>query len=228
MKNKQYNLNPYTLLRKLYNNNTEGFSEEEISEAEKRLNIKLPKLLREYYLYYGKLSINNSLHRIFSPDELDFSHNYLMEEVKDNEIETTMKDLEQTKNYLLFWIENQGCWYQGIDIEDIKDDNPRIYITTNDDLFEWAPYSNSFYSHILSMIDEQLQDSDLEYKDVSKEEIPLILKQNEIDIKKLIPAINPHGSVHVVTCWYAEKKKLFYFIREKEELESLRIISAQN
>lgn len=228
MENKQYNLNPYTLLSKLYNNNIEGFSEEEISKAEKRLNIKLPKLLRDYYLYYGKLNINSSLHRIFSPDELDFSYSYLMKEVEDNEIETTMEDLEQTKNYLLFWVENQGCWYQGIDIEDIEDDNPKVYITTNDDLFEWALCSNSFYSHILSMIDEQLQDSDLEYKDVSKEDIPLILKQNEIDTKKLISTINHHNSVHVVTCWDAEKKRLFYFIREKEELESLRIISAQN
>ncbi len=60
------------------------------------------------------------------------------------------------------------------------------------------------------MIDEQLQDSDLEYKDVSKEDIPLILKQNEIDTKKLISTINHYNSVHVVTCWDAEKKRLFY------------------
>lgn len=228
MENKQYNLNPYTLLSKLYNNNIEGFSKKEISKAEKRLNIKLPKLLREYYLSYGKLSINNSLHKIFSPNELDFSYNYLMEEVEYDDMETTMEDLKQTKNYLLFWVENQGCWFQGIDIEDIKEDTPKVYITTNDDLFEWGLCSNSFYSHILVMIDEQLSNSDFEYEDVSKEEIPLILKQNEIDIEKLIPAINPYDSVHIVTCWDEEKKKLFYFIREEKELKSLRIISAQN
>ncbi|WPC40100.1 SMI1/KNR4 family protein [Clostridium sp. JS66] len=228
MESKQYNLKPYELLNKLYNNNIEGFSEEEISEAEKRLNIKLPKLLREYYLHYGKLSINTCLHRIFSPEELDFSYNYLMEEVEDEDEETTLEDLKKTKNYLLFWIENQGCWYQGIDVEDIKNDNPKVHITTNDDLFEWDICSNSFYSHILSMIYEQLSASDLEYEDVPKEDIRAVLKQNEIDIKKLIPAVNPYDCVHVVTCWDEYKKKLFYFTREKEELESLNIISAED
>lgn len=228
MKNKQYNLNPFILLSKLYNNDIKGFSEEEISEVEKRLKIKLPKLLREYYLYYGKLSINNSLHRIFLPDELDFSYNYLMKEIEDDEEETTMEDLEKTKNYLLFCVENQGCWYQGIDVENIKDDNPKVYITTNDDLLEWDIYSNSFYSHILWLIYEQLDDSNFEYKDISKEEISLVLEKNEIDKKKLIPAINLYDSVHVVTCWDEEKKTLFYFIREKEELKDLRIILAQN
>lgn len=40
--------------------------------------------------------------------------------------------------------------------------------------------------------------------------------------------LNPYDYVHVVTYWEEDKKKLFYFTREKGELESLNIISAKN
>ena len=46
MENKKYNLSSYEILEKLYNNKSEGYSEEELKETEKRLNIKLPKYLK--------------------------------------------------------------------------------------------------------------------------------------------------------------------------------------
>lgn len=224
MENKKYNLSSYEILEKLYNNKSEGYSEEELKETEKRLNIKLPKYLRDYYLKYGKLDINTALHELFSPEDIDFSYNYLIEEDEDLS-EEELK--EETDNYLLFWVENQGVWYQGIKAEDLKNDDPKIYITTNDDLYEWDECSKSFDLHILFMIYEQLMDSDFEYKEVKDDDLLQIIEEKNIDKEKLIS-----GSVNcfigqVATYLDNENKELYYLIIENDSLKSGFIIEAK-
>ena len=225
MENKKYNLNSGEVLEKLYNKKIEGYSEEELLEAEQRLKIKLPKALRNYYLKYGKLNINTALHEIFVPQDLDFSYNYLIEEAEEDEEELLEEDLkEETDNYLLFWVENQGVWYQGIKAEDLENDNPNVYITTNDDLYEWTLCSNSFDSHILVMIYEQLMDSDFEYKELYGDNLSQIIEERNIDKEKLMSqAINSYlGQVSVY--WDEENRELYYFEIRNNNLEKAVVI----
>ena len=48
---------------------------------------------------------------------------------------------EVTGNYLLFWRENQGCWYAGIKAEDLTQPSPAVYYNDQDDVYSWAPFS---------------------------------------------------------------------------------------
>lgn len=96
-------------IKRLYNlpeNENFGFLENEISELEKRLDIKLPSKLREYYLTLGKEeNLNYSYNTLFKPEEISFS---------DDE-------------FLLIYEENQGVVIWGIKKEDLKLDNPPVY-----------------------------------------------------------------------------------------------------
>lgn len=84
-----------------------GFSETEILELEKKLDIVLPAKLREYYLELGKHeNINYSHNRLLKPDsEIGFSDD----------------------GYLVFYVENQVVAFWGIKKEDLKLDNPPVW-----------------------------------------------------------------------------------------------------
>ncbi|MBE8726212.1 SMI1/KNR4 family protein [Flavobacterium hungaricum] len=96
-------------IKRLYNlleNENFGFSEKEISELEKRLEITLPAKLREYYLVLGKEeNINYSYNTLFKPEEITFSED----------------------GFLLIYEENQGVVIWGIKKEDLILDNPPVY-----------------------------------------------------------------------------------------------------
>ena len=118
-----------------------GFSEKTISSYEAAAGIRLPAALREYYLACGKASLNCALYEIFVPDikaklfekRLTFSYDHIDEDLEtfskpgeeDYEELAKLRALprerwgEVTGNYLLFWCENQGCWYAGIKAEDL-------------------------------------------------------------------------------------------------------------
>ena len=125
-----------------------GFSEKTIASYEAAAGIRLPAALREYYLACGMASLNCALHEIFIPDKkakpfkkrLTFSYDHI-----DEDLETFSKPGEEdyeelakiralprerwgevTGNYLLFWCENQGCWYAGIKAEDLAQPNPPV------------------------------------------------------------------------------------------------------
>lgn len=85
-----------------------GFSETEILELEKKLDIILPAKLREYYLELGKHeNINYSHNRLLKPDsEIGFSDD----------------------GCLVFYVENQVVAFWGIRKEDLKFDNPPIWV----------------------------------------------------------------------------------------------------
>ena len=131
-----------------------GFSEKTVAAYEAAAGIRLPAALREYYRTCGKASLNCALHEIFVPDKkaklfekrLTFSYDHI-----DEDLETFSQPGEEdypelakiralprekwgevTGNYLLFWCENQGCWYAGIKAEDLILPNPPVYYNDQD------------------------------------------------------------------------------------------------
>jgi len=82
----------------------DGFSEDELEGAEKRLGIRLPGLLREYYLLAGKReAINQVFNTLVHPNELQ---------------------IEDGK--LVFFLENQCVSIWGIEAIDLNLDNPPV------------------------------------------------------------------------------------------------------
>lgn len=97
-------------IKRLYNlseNENHGFSQTEILDLEKKLEVKLPVKLKEYYLELGKEeNLNYSYNRLLKPDgEIGFSED----------------------NYLVIYEENQVVAFWGIKKEDLKQDNPPVY-----------------------------------------------------------------------------------------------------
>jgi len=97
-------------IKRLYNlseNENYGFSETQILDLEKTLNVKLPSKLREYYLELGK------------EENLNYSYNRLLK--FENEVEFSDDD------YLVIYEENQVVAFWGIKKEDLKLENPPVY-----------------------------------------------------------------------------------------------------
>lgn len=97
----------FSKIKKLFGiEKREGFSEECVKEAEKRLN-KLPQVLKDYYIELGKVfNLNNSQDRLLSPDEIN--------------------DLGE---YMEFYVENQYVCRWCIAKKDLNMENPPVYIT---------------------------------------------------------------------------------------------------
>ncbi|MFD2941664.1 SMI1/KNR4 family protein [Flavobacterium notoginsengisoli] len=83
-----------------------GFSEAEILELEKDLEITLPIKLKEYYLELGKEeNLNYVYNRLLKPEEVAFSE----------------------EDFLVIYEENQNVAIWGIKKDDLKLDNPPVY-----------------------------------------------------------------------------------------------------
>jgi hypothetical protein len=119
----------------LYNlpeNKNYGIDENEIILAENNLKIKLPRILREYYLKLGKnKKINNSFNQLLKPKQTKFTDG---------------------GNYLVFCEENQGVIYWAININDMENDNPKVYSTydQNNSNQEWYIDSETMENFLLS------------------------------------------------------------------------------
>lgn len=97
-------------IKRLYNlseNEKYGFSENQILDLEKKLEIKLPLKLKEYYLELGK------------EENLNYSFNKLLK--PENEIGFSDDD------FLVFYEENQNVAFWGIKKEDLSKENPPVY-----------------------------------------------------------------------------------------------------
>ena len=122
-------------IRKLYGfpqNFHFGFSESEIYQLEKRLNIKFPLKLKSYYLSLGKI------------ETINYSHNRLL---KPN------KEIRFSKDrHLIFYEENQAsaCW--GIKEKDLKFDNPTVWGNYGkEEDSDWLVETNSIDNFFLLM-----------------------------------------------------------------------------
>jgi len=122
-------------IKRLYNlseNESYGFSDDEIQELEKKLSIKLPLKLKEYYLELGKEeNLNYSYNRLLNfKDEVEFSDD----------------------GYLIIYEENQVVAFWGIKKDDLSRDNPPVY--GNYDTIEksdWVIETNTINDFFLLM-----------------------------------------------------------------------------
>jgi hypothetical protein len=83
----------------------DGYSEGVIADAEARLNIRLPGLLREFYLLAGRRR------------EINLAHDQLL----------SPEDLLIEDGFLIFYSENQGVCHWGIALKDIGPYEPPVW-----------------------------------------------------------------------------------------------------
>lgn len=116
-------------IKQLYNITSvenQGFADSELQQVEKRLHIKLPLKLREYYLALGKNeAINYSHNRLLKPggEEIGFSDD----------------------RYLVFYEENQVVAYWGIKEGDLGMDNPPVYGFYGDEWMKETDTTEDFF-----------------------------------------------------------------------------------
>lgn len=97
-------------IKRLYNlpeNENFGFSENQILDLEKKLNVKLPSTLKEYYLELG------------TEENLNYCFNRLLK--LENEIGFSDDDV------LVIYEENQAVAIWGIKRKDLNQENPPVY-----------------------------------------------------------------------------------------------------
>lgn len=97
-------------IKRLYSlseNENYGFSEKQILDLEKTLNVKLPSKIKEYYLELGtEENLNYCFNRLLKPEnEIGFSDD----------------------DFLVFYEENQNVAFWGIKKEDLSLENPPVY-----------------------------------------------------------------------------------------------------
>ena len=213
MSKKRYQISPIELVRwaePLFGfgeGKATGFSEKTVASYEAAAGIRLPAALREYYLACGKASLNEMLHPILIPDEagkpfggrLSFSHDYIEDAMLDirRHNETSGEEQErlwalpkerweeQLDNYLLFWREDQGCWYAGIRKRDLDQPNPVVYFNDQDTMYHWGPFADSVQSFLLATVLENLEeDAD---PDVMEDpvEIQKVLSEAGMDFQRI-------------------------------------------
>lgn len=199
---------PNPVLAKLFKDsfmrdNSYKITYEEIEEAEKRLGIRLPKVLREYYRECGDLDINSCFSRIFSLEELEFS---------------------QISDMLIFWCENQGVWNAGIKREDLVLDNPPVYMTTNDDLYLWEKITNDIDTFILSQVVDNLEESGFPLK-ILEDKKEIEAKGISIEELEKTPYIISNGKIKYSTYKDYPNSKLYIFALEGEKIRTGYLIN---
>ncbi len=240
MPNKKYHISAEDLINILYHSspNHLGFSENVIKNSEQYLDIKIPEVYRNFLLHSGNAKINDFLHHILSPDEISFSYDIITENIQylkqdwqkyglsKKEKKNPYYILSQlpeenwhtiTKNYLVIWYENQGVFHAGILYDDLKLPDPPVYITVDDDFFEWCCCSNSTNSFLLSMIIEALlhggknmikYNSFITYE--TQQYIDECLYSHHIDLEAFFPQnYSPYFCKNIRTCWDEKNKELF-------------------
>ena len=209
-----------------------GFSEKTIAAYETAAGIRLPAALRDYYRACGKASLNCALHEIFIPDKkakrfqkrLTFSYDHIDEDLETFSYPELAKIRalprekwgEVTGNYLLFWCENQGCWYAGIKAEDLTQPNPAVYYNDQDDIYSWAPFSNSIQSFLLDImllnLEPRAQPDEIE----DPVEIQKVLSAGGVDFRRLCEPYPFPGGRFCHTCLDTETNTLYVYGEEAE------------
>lgn len=161
---------------------------EQIYKNEIRLKTDLPRVLKRYYHECGDFDINSCFSEILNLEDVEFSHNWLKEQLKDDDYsqEEIEKILKETDNFLIFWTENQGVWNVGIKKEDLSLENPPVYMTTNDDLYTWKKVTDDIDTFILLQIIDNLSDSKFYFLTFDSEQINSILSDKKILKESLI------------------------------------------
>lgn len=108
----------------------DGFSEEEVSAAEVRLNLRLPRILREFYLKAGnREDINRAHNRLLAPDGL----------------------VEQD-GVLVFYEENQAVVLWGIEASVLGLDDPPVVSAGNGGRLLWQEEREHLSAFLTDML----------------------------------------------------------------------------
>lgn len=204
---------------------------EDIEETEKRLGVKFPKILREYYHECGDLNINQCFSSIFDLDEIDFSNNWLRENLEDDEIpkDEQEKIINGRDNFLIFWSENQGVWYAGIKKEDLDMENPPIYLSQNDDIYFWEKITEDIETFIISEIIENLQDSEFYFETPTDDEIREIITDEKISMEELNKSNfqNLNRTIKISSYADYDKNIIYFFILEDSKILKSYIVKTK-
>ena len=215
-----------------------GFSEKTVASYEEEAGIHLPAALREYYLACGKASLNCALHEIFVPDKkaklfkkrLTFSYDHIdwdleyfkkageedYEELAKLRVLPRERWGEVTGNYLLFWWRIQGCWYAGIKAEDLTQPNPAVYYNDQDDVYSWAPFSDSVQSFLLNIILLNLEARVRPDRIDDSAEIQKVLAGGGVDFQRLCEPYPFPGGRFCHTCLDTVTNTLYVYGEEAE------------
>jgi hypothetical protein len=99
----------------LKENHADGYSSDMLSQAEQKLRIQLPDVLRSYYLVLGRNNnINTAFNRLLAPDEW-----YMV------------------NGHFIFYEENQAVAKWGIRKEDLSLPDPPVYGSYDQEAWEW-------------------------------------------------------------------------------------------
>ena len=218
----------------------QGLSQELVASYEAAAGFQIPAALREYYLACGKASLNEMLHPILTPDKdakpfgghLSFSHDYIEAAMLDfrrhnetgNEEQERLWALpkerwgEQLDNYLMFWRENQGCWYAGIRRQDLDQPDPPVYFNDQDTMYHWAPFGDSVSSFLIATILEVMEDETTADADTFEDpdEIQGVLAEAGVDFQRLCEPYPFPGGRFCHTCLDTETNTLYVYGEEAE------------
>ena len=100
-----------------------GISEKRIAVGERRLGIRLPRALRDYYLVAGSHRFNQAHNNLLPPEE------WYLESGK-----------------IVFLQENQGVWFGGVKVNDKAGDDPPVFgqYEGTTDRFRWPEPCSEF------------------------------------------------------------------------------------
>ena len=257
MSEKRYQISPIELVQwaePLFGEEeqpAQGVSQELVASYEAAAGFRIPAALRDYLLACGKASLNETLHPILTPDKdakpfgghLSFSHDYIEDAMLDfrrhnetgNEEQERLWALprerwdERMENYLLFWRENQGCWYAGIRKQDLDQPDPAVYFNDQDTMYHWALFGDSVSSFLLSTIIEVLEcetDADI-YGTVNPEHIQKILDEADVDFQRLQERCPFSSGRSCHTCLDTKTNTLYVYDEESGAYPAyLRVIKA--
>ncbi len=105
-----------------------GVPEKRVAAGERRLGVRLPRSLRDYYLVAGSHRLNQAHHRLLRPE-----------------------DWFKSSGRIMFLEENQGVWHGGVKINDPAGDDPPVfgqYEGTND-RWRWPERCSDFLVTLL-------------------------------------------------------------------------------
>jgi uncharacterized protein (TIGR02996 family) len=108
---------------------SDGFPEKRVAEAERRLGIRMPRALRDYYLLAGRFDRFNQAHDHLLPPE----------------------EWEGTSGKVAFLVENQGVWQCSVKLNDPAGEDPPVvgeYLDSRDRWREPEPCSAFLVTHL--------------------------------------------------------------------------------
>jgi hypothetical protein len=147
----------------------DGWNAEAVAEAEHRLGVALPAALREAYLLFGRRADLTSNHdTLLGPDELYVSD-----------------------GALVYQVENQGCAFWGVALEDLARADPGTLIRPDlaDKTRErWEPWEPSLSTACVAMVMSETvlaEDGFTDHGEVADDEFAL----TEVELLRQLPGV---------------------------------------